>query len=302
MVMKLVRKKEEELGSPLAVTDRNGEGIIPLNPNKRYLLLVSKPGFFAQELLFTTDEQGPDKPLELLVEPTNCVMLTGVVKSDRFEIPVPNATVKITNLCDNTASLYRSNILGNYEICLPMGCDFVVEANKEGYEPGAIQVTTVRLRGSRSLTADIPVHPTSDAVLREPIREGTVIVLENIYYDFNKSAIRKGAARDLEALAQLMNRYPSMQIEMGAHTDSRGTTEYNLDLSERRAISAKEFLMQRGIADERIRAVGYGESFLRNDCVDGVDCSEKEHLINRRTEVKVLRIDERVKVQYEEED
>lgn len=302
MVMKLVRKKEEELGSPLATTDRNGEGVIPLNPNKRYLLLVSKPGFFTQELLFTTDEQGPDKPLELLVEPTNCVMLDGLVKSDRFEIPVPNATIKITNLCDNTVSLYRSNIVGVYEICLPMGCDFVVEANKEGYEPGAVQVTTVRLRGSRSLTADIPVHPTSDAVLREPIREGTVIVLENIYYDFNKSAIRKGAARDLEALAQLMNRYPSMQIELGAHTDSRGTAEYNLDLSERRAISAKEFLMQRGISDERIRAIGYGESLLRNDCVDGVDCTEKEHLINRRTEVKVLRIDERVKVEYDEED
>ncbi|MCB0639919.1 MAG: OmpA family protein, partial [Lewinella sp.] len=166
----------------------------------------------------------------------------------------------------------------------------------------ATQVTTVRLRGSRSLTADIEIHPTSDAVLREPIREGTVIVLENIYYDFNKSAIRRGAATDLEALAQLMERYPSMMVELGAHTDSRGPADYNQDLSERRAASAKQFLVQRGIAANRIRTVGYGETQLRNHCADGVNCSEEEHRLNRRTEVRVLSIDERVRLEFSEEE
>jgi outer membrane protein OmpA-like peptidoglycan-associated protein len=196
---------------------------------------------------------------------------------------------------------YRSNIRGEYEICLPFGCDYVLEGSKLGYDSGTTSVSTVRLRGSRSLNADLLIHPTSDAILREPIKEGTVILLENIYYDFNKSAIRKGAAQDLEALAQLMNSYPSMQIELGAHTDSRGTPEYNLDLSLRRADSAKEFLLQRGVAESRIRAVGYGETQPRNHCIDDVECDEKEHRLNRRTEVKVLNIDERVKISYEGE-
>ncbi|MEL7222004.1 MAG: OmpA family protein, partial [Bacteroidota bacterium] len=301
MTMKLIRKKEDMLGSPLAVTDRNGEGVVDLNPFTDYLLLVSKEGYFTRELNFKTDGQGVNRPLEVLVEPTNCVALSGEVKSDRFEIPIPNASIRLINKCDGQITTYRSNIRGEYEICLPFGCEYDLEASKPGYESGATSVSTVRLRGSRSLSADLFIHPTSDAILREPIKEGTVILLENIYYDFNKSAIRRGAAQDLEALAQLMNSYPSMQIELGAHTDSRGTDEYNLDLSLRRADSAKEFLLQRGVAENRIRAVGYGERQLRNHCQNEVNCSEEEHLLNRRTEVKVLNIDERVKISYEGE-
>jgi outer membrane protein OmpA-like peptidoglycan-associated protein len=301
MIMTMVRKKDENLGSPLMVTDRAGEGIIQLQPDTDYLLLVSKPDYFTQELNFKTDELGPDRPLDFLLEPTNCITLTGTVRSDRFQIPIPGVTLKVTSGCDNTTSICRTNIGGGYEICLPIGCDYLVEAAKPGYENGQTNVTTAKLRGSRSLNADLEIHPTSDAILREPIKEGTVIVLENIYYDFNKSSIRKGAAQDLEALAQLMNLYPSMQIELGSHTDSRGTTEYNQDLSVRRAESAKEFLIQRGITSNRIRTVGYGERILRNHCGDNVNCSDAEHLLNRRTEVKVLNINERVKVTYDED-
>ena len=301
MIMKLIRKSDEDLGSPLAVTDRNGEAVVALDEDKDYLLLVSKPDYFTQELRFHTDELGPDQPLDFLMEPTNCIMLTGTVRSDRFQIAIPNVALQLTNLCDNSVTTYRSNIGGEYEICLPIGCDYVLEGVKPGYESGATRVTTVRLRGSRSLEADLNIHPTSDAILREPIKEGTIIVLENIYYDFNKSAIRKGAAQDLDALSQLMNLYPSMQIELGSHTDSRGTDEYNLDLSLRRAQSAKEFLIQRGVAANRIRTVGYGEARLRNHCADGIECTDSEHLLNRRTEVKVLNIDERVKVSYEDD-
>ena len=136
--------------------------------------------------------------------------------------------------------------------------------------------------------------------MKEPIREGSVIVLENIYYDFNKYIIRRGAASDLDALAQLMKQYPSMEIEMIAHTDSRGTEQYNLDLSLKRAESARNYLVQKGVQENRIRAFGYGESQIRNHCTDGVECSDEEHQYNRRTEVKVIRIDEPVKVQYQE--
>ena len=296
LVMKMIRKKAADLGEPTAVSDRSGEAVLQLHPNKKYLLLASKEDYFTYELEFSTSKEGADRPLEILLEPTNCILLTGTIKSDRFQIPIPNVNIRLHNQCDGTTSIYRSNITGGYEICLPIGCDYILEGFKDGYESGGTQVTTARLRGSRSLSADFFIHPTSDAILREPIREGTVIVLENIYYDFNKSAIRKGAARDLEALVQLMERYPSMQVELGAHTDSRGTNEYNYKLSVQRAESAKDFLTQRGVASDRIRAVGYGERQPRNHCVDGVECSDKDYLLNRRTEVKILNINERVTI------
>ena len=90
-----------------------------------------------------------------------------------------------------------------------------------------------------------------------------------------------------------------MEIELISHTDSRGYGDYNQRLSDQRAISAKQYLMAKGIAENRIVARGAGEIRLRNKCSDGVKCSETEHQYNRRTEVIVTKINEpAVKVEY----
>ena len=125
-----------------------------------------------------------------------------------------------------------------------------------------------------------------------------MIVLENIYYDFNKSYIRSGAARELDELLLMMQQYPSMKIELVSHTDCRGTDKYNQYLSQKRAESAKQYLTARGIASDRIQATGNGETQPRNQCVDGVECSEPEHQYNRRTEVRVTSIDDSINIRY----
>jgi outer membrane protein OmpA-like peptidoglycan-associated protein len=144
------------------------------------------------------------------------------------------------------------------------------------------------------------MEPMDEFSEKEPIRKGTVIVLENIYYDFNKSAIRRGAARELDGLLRLMDQYKSMVIRLGSHTDCRGSDEYNLKLSEKRAESAKQYLVDRGIEAERVKTIGYGETQPRNrcDCRTNVDCTEAEHQYNRRTEVRIISIDEQVTVDY----
>jgi outer membrane protein OmpA-like peptidoglycan-associated protein len=85
-----------------------------------------------------------------------------------------------------------------------------------------------------------------------------------------------------------MHENPTLKIELGSHTDSRGTVEYNRDLSQRRAQSVVDYLVTRGIARSRMVAKGYGESKLINRCSDGVECSDEEHQANRRTEFMVL--------------
>lgn len=296
--LRLIRKREEELAPPLTTTDRNGEAVVELPAGKDMLLLVSKEGFFDQELKFRTSENGPDRPLEILLRPSNCINLAGTVNTLSYGTPVPGALISIHNKCTGEISEARTDVNSHFEACLEPGCDFEITVEKAGYEPATTQVTTARLRGSRSLNVNLEMRALDQGVINEPIAAGTVIVLQNIYYDFNKSIVRTGSAGDLEALVKLMQRYPSMVIEMGAHTDSRGDHTSNLELSLRRAESAKEFLVQRGIDAERIRAVGYGEAFPRNGCVDGVACSEAEHGLNRRTEVKVLSINERAEVGY----
>ncbi len=295
---KMVRKKDEQLGEPRVLTNRNGEAVLPLQANKNYLLMVTKPGYVSQEVVVKTPEEGPFRPIEVVLESSNCINLDGVVSSDKYNLLIPNALVKVVNECDGKVETTRTNINGAFQVCLTMGCDFNVSVEKEGYLAGFTSVSTVKIRGSRSANVEVKLSPKSDAVLKEPIRTGTVIVLENIYYDFNKSAIRTGQARDLEALARLMKQYPSMVIELGAHTDSRGAEDYNMDLSIKRAESARDFLVLRGVATERIKAAGYGESRPRNRCVDGVECSEEEHAYNRRTDVKVIKIDETAIIGY----
>jgi outer membrane protein OmpA-like peptidoglycan-associated protein len=192
----------------------------------------------------------------------------------------------------------RSNTDGDYEYCLEPNCQYLITATKIGFEPQTQELSTERLGSSRSFAINftmLPAKVSSTATEeRNILKEGTTIFLEGIAYDFNKSAIRKGAARDLEALAALLKRHPSIQIEVGAHTDSRGTDEYNIALSQTRARYAQDFLIERGINPVRISAKGYGETQLRNECIDGVPCDDRQHAYNRRIEVKVLKINETV--------
>ncbi len=121
------------------------------------------------------------------------------------------------------------------------------------------------------------------------LEEGTVIVFDHIYYDFNSHIIKAGAATELDELGQAMIENPNLVVQLSAHTDSRGSRVYNQRLSERRARSAKSYLEKKGIPGDRIITIGFGESQLRNKCRDNVSCTEEEHRYNRRTEVKILR-------------
>lgn len=117
---------------------------------------------------------------------------------------------------------------------------------------------------------------------------GQSFVLDNIYYDLDKSNIRPDAAIELDKLVVILKEHPTMKIELSSHTDSRASDEYNMALSQRRAASAAAYLISRGIDKNRLVAKGYGETRLVNQCANGVPCTEAEHQLNRRTEVKVL--------------
>lgn len=301
LTMKLIRKKDADLGEPRILTNTDGEAETEFKSDRQYIILASKEGYKPAEMTFSTVGKTEPQKIEMLLEPSACLTLYGKVQSMPYQTAVPNATVSIINDCDGSEEVLRSNINGRFETCLQRGCDFTIRAAQQGYENGSTKVSTVKIRGSRSLETEILLTAFTNDIVNEPIKAGTVIVLENIYYDFNKSSIRSGAARELDALVELMQQYPSMEIEMIAHTDARGSSKYNLDLSLRRAESAKRYLQSRGLAGERIKTFGYGESQPRNRCEDGVECTEEEHQYNRRTEVKIVKINEGVDVKYQDD-
>ena len=125
-----------------------------------------------------------------------------------------------------------------------------------------------------------------DVELDQIVIEKT-IVINNIYYDLDKAEIRTDAAFILDSLVLMLEDNPEIYIELGSHTDDRNTDAYNLDLSQRRAKSAVDYLIGRGIQSKRVLAKGYGETKLMIENAQ----TEAEHQINRRTEFKVLKYD-----------
>lgn len=171
---------------------------------------------------------------------------------------------------------------------------YEVIVSKEGYISDTLEVNTggitedtkirkkVVLKKAAPAEPDLPEYTLETVTINEPIR------LNNIYYNFEKWDILPDAEQDLQIILDLMNQYDDMVIELSSHTDSRGTTPYNKNLSQKRAQSAKDWLTQKGIAESRIQAVGYGESKILNKCTNGTRCSDEEHRFNRRTEFKIV--------------
>lgn len=132
-----------------------------------------------------------------------------------------------------------------------------------------------------------PVQQFELEIVLDRIYLDKEIRLENIYYDFDKWDIRDDARPTLNALAETLNLNPQIRIQLASHTDCRGTTSYNELLSQRRAQSAVDYLITKGISAERLTARGYGESQLEVNCLCA-RCSEDEHQANRRTTFKIL--------------
>jgi outer membrane protein OmpA-like peptidoglycan-associated protein len=124
-------------------------------------------------------------------------------------------------------------------------------------------------------------------IVLDKIFRNKEIVLNNIYYDYDKWDIRPDAEPTLNKLAEVLLQNPGIKIQLGSHTDCRGNDGYNQELSQRRAQSAVEYLISKGIKEERLTAKGYGESQPAATCACA-RCTESEHQTNRRTTFIVL--------------
>ncbi|MBC5994219.1 OmpA family protein [Pontibacter cellulosilyticus] len=178
---------------------------------------------------------------------------------------------------------------GQFDFALDTASTYFLVSEKPGFFTARQSITTVgKMPTQDQLTEEEnEVRLTATLVLNEIVKE-KAIVLENIFYDFDKANIRPDAAIELDKLVQVLNDNPSISIELSSHTDARGSDVYNQDLSQRRAESAVEYIISKGIDRSRITAKGYGESrpVVKNAT------TEEEHQRNRRTEFKVVRIQE----------
>ncbi len=292
-------KERVATGKPDLLTDVNGVATAQLYKRKNYLLVVEKSGYKRFFMPVTT----PQGELRLFLEQDKtqpCVQVEGQVLAADKSMGLEQAEIRIRTAGRQDVRTYKSASRGAFSLCLDAGVTYEVEISRAGYQT-VRQTWPVPAEGNSRMTGQkISLQPQESIISESGLQEGVTLILNNIYYDYNKADIRSDATRELDELIAIMKRYPSMEIELIAHTDSRGDWMYNQKLSLQRANAAKSFLSSKGIAPSRVRALGYGESQVRNHCLDGVECSEEEHQYNRRTEVRILRMKENVKIEYGE--
>jgi len=205
--------------------------------------------------------------------------LEGQVFDQKTKEPIAGAMVTLAKV--NGGSLKaETDENGAYKFNLSKETEYNVSADKTAYRSDSENIATIGLTSSQVLVQNL---------FLEPIEINKAIRIENIYYDFDKWNIRSDAAAELDKLVKIMNENPTIWIELGSHTDSRGKDAYNLTLSQKRAESAVAYIISRGISKNRIEAKGYGETQLLNKCANNVECSEADHQLNRRTEFKIVK-------------
>ena len=202
--------------------------------------------------------------------------LTVMIKSKKGNDVIGNTSVSLSN--------ENKNILGsiaaiNYQVSLndlDLSKTYILEVNNENYQPYA---SSLKFKGTNTTT----IYLTEKAPPPAPVDLQELLKLENIYFDFDKHAIRSDAAIELAKIVEILNRYPVINLEIIGHTDSFGPAAYNERLSARRAASTKQWLVDRGISADRITTFGYGEKQPINDC-ERNKCTKEQHDQNRRTE------------------
>jgi outer membrane protein OmpA-like peptidoglycan-associated protein len=187
----------------------------------------------------------------------------------------------LSNTVNKTSISQISDVEGKFIYQLEAQSEFTVVANQQGKYSQTELVSTKGLDRSQTLYVTLKLGVCD--LVKDSSWE-----LKNILYDFDKSNIRPDAAIILDNVVAILKQNPSLKIELSSHTDSRGNDAYNLSLSQRRADAAVEYLVDNGISRNRLGAKGYGETRLKNDCGNGMNCSEAQHQENRRTEIKVL--------------
>ncbi|HEY9006873.1 MAG TPA: OmpA family protein [Ohtaekwangia sp.] len=218
---------------------------------------------------------------------------------------LPNTKVSLLDAKGDVMQDYTTGNDGKFLFRVYENEDYNLVGESDGYLVKR-QTYTMRGKGVDPTTLkDLITTITVDTVLvLDKIEINKVFILDNIYYNFNKSDIRPDAAKELDKLVQLLIDNPEIKIELGSHTDSIDTEDYNLRLSQRRAESAVNYIVQHGIAPDRIVAKGYGESkpIARNTNPDGTD-NPVGRQRNRRTEFKILAVNAIAKpIEDEEQD
>jgi len=192
-------------------------------------------------------------------------------------ITLEGANVTIFDDKKNILETKVSDSKGNVDFILECNTEYSLQVTKDSYESGAFSIA--KNKGGK-LNVPTPLNPI------EVIIKPTEIVLNPIFFEFNKSNVTQQGAFELDKLVEVMKTNDKIAIFVKSHTDNRGSDIYNLNLSERRALATVQYVLSKGVDSARISGKGFGESEPKVDCKEV--CTEEEYSLNRRSEFLIV--------------
>ncbi len=289
-----------------ALSDHQGQFILLVNKPGDYVLRLMRQAYYDVELFIKVSDQGEDMKIKMSRLPG--YEFEGTIKellsysTGKIGKKLEDVKIEIYNNTTSKEIVVNENEAGmSFSTIFERGNQYTMLFRKKGFFAKRITVfvdvegcilcfeglgTYVSPEIESALTSNNERGSIISDIPMKKIIQDESIVLENIYYDFNKWNVRKDARPALEQLVNILKRNPIV-IELSSHTDSRGKDDYNMELSQKRAQAVVDYIVSRGIKQSRITAKGYGETALVNDCDDEKVCDEIDHQKNRRTEFKV---------------
>lgn len=225
--------------------------------------------------LFTTDCQPKDEETKISLSSPPQDYIGGIVYEQGTKITLDSATAIVYDKNNKIITTISSDEAGHFSMAGLTNVSRLVF-----FRHGYFSVTKILASetNKKVIVVEMP-----------KLELDKIIKLEGILYDLGKFNIRPDAARVLDNVVEVMKENTTLEIELSAHTDSRGSDQMNMTLSDNRAKAAAAYIVSKGIDASRIVGKGYGESKLKNECANAIKCTETKHQENRRTEAKIIK-------------
>jgi len=265
-----------------------GDGVNTNSDDFAYIINdESKKGYFSSNRSGNDDIYSCTENKPLIFDFDTRAIIYGTITENAK--PVQNFSVQLFNANNESIGTAKTDDKGNYKVSVDPYIKSKLLFTKPEYADKTVIVDALKplekKEVSFEITKEMEVIVDGEKV---KIIDGDNLTdklkLSPIYFDLNGYNIRQSSKKELDKVVALMKDRPSVFVKVNSHTDSRGRDEFNMKLSENRAKATVDYIINAGIAPERISGQGFGETQLLNNCTNGVKCSEKEHELNRRSE------------------
>ena len=274
-----------------ATADANGQYEFQVEADKKFKLDGKKEKYFDGENTADTHTEEDVVIADLVLEKDPGLSLYALITDKKTGAPLENVTVTLTDNMTGTSETFTTPTTGDLRKALQgkkLGDrgSYNIRLQKEGYFS-----KTVTYNAEFDHAGQYDVHANLDLGMDPEVKDlSEMIQINPINFDFNKYNIRPDAAKELDKIVEIMNKYPGMVVELGSHTDCRGSDAYNEKLSDRRAKASAKYIKERITNPDNIYGKGYGEKRPLEDCGGNCKaCTDAQHDANRRTEFKVIK-------------